>query len=261
MVGLWQRLKAGLQKSTHQLVDGIAGIFTGGKLESEQLEALEAVLLRADLGPTLTGEICDSLRSQHFGKDVDEHLVRNFLAEHLASILSPCQNPLDFSQEIDAPPPMVVLVSGVNGAGKTTTIGKLAHRYCMAGRKVMICAGDVFRAAAFEQLQIWADRAGATLHGGAQTRDAAALAYDAISAARANGHDVVIIDTAGRLHNKSNLMDELEKLVRVVRKKAPSQPQYSLLILDAGIGQNSLAQVENFQKSVPVTGLIMTKLD
>jgi fused signal recognition particle receptor len=253
----FSRLKAGLAKSSAKLTDGIAAIFTKRRLDDEALEELEEALIAADLGVAMAGRLTQSLRRARFGKDVTDEEVREYLAADIAASLAPIAEPLPRR----ATAPQVVLVVGVNGSGKTTTIGKLAAAARAEGRSVLLCAGDTFRAAATEQLKIWATRTGAEIIAREAGADAAALALDAVRAAEAAGTDLVLIDTAGRLHNKNDLMQELAKVVRVLKKADAAYPHHTVLVLDATTGQNALAQVETFRNLVEVNGLVLTKLD
>ncbi len=253
----FSRLKAGLAKSSAKLTDGIAAIFTKRRLDDEALEQLEEALIAADLGVAMAGRLTQSLRRARFGKDVSDEEVREYLAGEIAQSLAPVAVPL----AVRATSPQVVLVVGVNGSGKTTTIGKLAAAARADGRSVLLCAGDTFRAAATEQLKIWASRTGAEIIARETGADAAALALDAVRQAEAAGTNLVLIDTAGRLHNKNDLMQELAKVVRVLKKADPAYPHHTVLVLDATTGQNALSQVEIFRKLVQVDGLVVTKLD
>jgi fused signal recognition particle receptor len=255
--GFFTRLKEGLKRSTGTISAGITGIFTKKKLDAESLEALEELLIRADLGTALAAEITASVGRGRYDKEVSPSEVRAILAEEVANVLAPVEAPLVVSGE----KPFVVLVVGVNGSGKTTTIGKLAARYRKDGLHVVMGAGDTFRAAAVEQLKVWGARTGTTVIAKAIGSDAAGVAFETIEVAEAQGADVALIDTAGRLQNKAGLMAELEKIVRVLRKKDARLPHAVLLVLDATTGQNALSQVEVFQKVANVTGLAMTKLD
>jgi len=254
----FQRLRDGLQKTSAKLSEGITAVFTKRKLDATTLEDLEDLLLQADLGVETSMRITEAIAKGRYEKGISPDDVRAVLAAEVRSVLAPVAKPLqpDFSRK-----PHVVLVVGVNGTGKTTTIGKLAHHYVGAGRKVMVAAGDTFRAAAIDQLRIWGERTGATVISRAVGSDASGLAYDALKEAREGGYDLMLLDTAGRLQNKAALMDELEKVVRVLRKLDPTAPHDVLLVLDATTGQNALSQVEVFQQRAGVTGLIMTKLD
>jgi len=256
--GWLARLRAGLTRSAGALSSGIAGIFTGRRLDDAALEELEDLLIGADLGVRTAASVTAELAKTRFDKEVSPDEVREALAREIAAILAPVARPLVIDPDAR---PHVILVSGVNGTGKTTTIGKLANRLRTEGKSVMLAAGDTFRAAAIDQLRIWGERCGAPVVAGAVGGDAAGLAYDALTRARAEGTDVLLIDTAGRLQNKSVLMAELEKIVRVLRKIDPTAPHSSLLVLDATTGQNALSQVETFSESCGVTGLVMTKLD
>ena len=255
--GWFARLKAGLSRSTTKITDGIGGIFSKRRLDEESLEELEELLITADLGPTTAAKLTAELARTRFGKEVSPNEVRAALADQMAEILAPVAQPLS----TDGARPFVALVVGVNGAGKTTTIGKLAKQWRQAGLRVMLAAGDTFRAAAISQLQVWGTRADAPVLFREQGSDAAALAFDAMTLARAQDADVLMIDTAGRLQNKDNLMAELEKIVRVLRKQEPTAPHAVLLVLDATTGQNAHQQVQVFREMVGVTGLIVTKLD
>ena len=254
----FQRLKAGLFRTSSQLTGQISALFTKRKLDDETLEELEDLLIQADLGVETALRVTDTLASERYGKDVTGEDVTKIMATEIVKVLKPVAKPLalDLSHK-----PHVILVVGVNGTGKTTTIGKLAAKLSGSGLKVMLAAGDTFRAAAIEQLKIWADRTGSTFIGTKLGADAAGLAYEAFEKAKADKADVLIIDTAGRLQNKAELMAELEKIVRVLGKLDPDAPHTVLQTLDATTGQNALQQVEIFRNVAGVNGLIMTKLD
>jgi fused signal recognition particle receptor len=254
----FQRLKAGLFRTSSQLTSQITALFTKRKLDDETLEELEDLLIQADLGVETALRVTDTLASERYGKDVTGEDVTKIMASEIVKVLKPVAKPLalDLSHK-----PHVILVVGVNGTGKTTTIGKLAAKLSGSGLKVMLAAGDTFRAAAIEQLKIWADRTGSTFIGTKLGADAAGLAYEAFERAKAEKSDVLIIDTAGRLQNKTELMAELEKIVRVLGKLDPDAPHTVLQTLDATTGQNALQQVEIFRNVAGVNGLIMTKLD
>jgi fused signal recognition particle receptor len=252
------RLTTGLSRSSRQLSDNITGVFTKRKLDDDTLQDLEDVLIQADLGIETAMRITDALASGRYGKDVSSDEVRGIMASEVAKVLEPVARPLELDLSFK---PHVVLVVGVNGTGKTTTIGKLAAKLRDAGLKVTLGAGDTFRAAAIEQLKIWAERTGSTFVATKLGADAAGLAYDAFETAKTNGSDVVIIDTAGRLQNKAELMEELAKIVRVLQKLDPDAPHTVLQTLDATTGQNALNQVEIFRNIAGVNGLVMTKLD
>ncbi|HUW79940.1 MAG TPA: signal recognition particle-docking protein FtsY [Acidocella sp.] len=254
----FSRLKSGLSKSAARLTGNIAATFTKRKLDDAALEELEDQLIAADLGATVAARIIQKFRSTRFGKEVTDEEVRETLGAEIAKILAPVALPL---MPDAAKKPFVILMTGVNGAGKTTTIGKLAARYRAAGMTPMLAAGDTFRAAAVEQLQIWGVRAGAEVVSAPANTDAASLAHDALARAQKTGADVLLIDTAGRLHNKTALMEELRKIIRVIRKLDPSAPHAVLLTLDATTGQNAVTQVGIFKEMVDLTGLIVTKLD
>ncbi|MGV1758620.1 signal recognition particle-docking protein FtsY [Rhizobium sp. A22-96] len=254
----FQRLRAGLARTSSQLTGQIAALFTKRKLDDQTLQDLEDLLIQADLGVETAMRVTDTLASERYGKDVTSEDVGRIMAQEIAKVLKPVAKPLqlDLSHK-----PHVILVVGVNGTGKTTTIGKLASKLSGAGLKVMVAAGDTFRAAAIEQLKIWADRTKSEFIGTKLGADAAGLAFDAFQQAKANKSDVLIIDTAGRLQNKAELMAELEKIVRVLGKLDPDAPHTVLQTLDATTGQNALNQVEIFRNVAGVNGLIMTKLD
>jgi fused signal recognition particle receptor len=256
--GWFQRLRQGLGRSSGRLKDGIAGIFTRRKLDQESLDELEELLITADLGVETAAHLVQDLSRTRFGKEVTDREVRGALADSVSGILAPVARPLIIDR---AHRPEVILVSGVNGTGKTTTIGKLAQQFRQDGRSVMLAAGDTFRAAAIQQLKVWGERTGAPVVAGNEGADAAGLAFDALKDARAAGVDVLLIDTAGRLHNKQALMDELAKVVRVLKKLDPTAPHQTLLVLDATVGQNAHSQVEIFKSMVDITGLVVTKLD
>ncbi|WEX09888.1 signal recognition particle-docking protein FtsY [Chelativorans sp. AA-79] len=254
----FQRLREGLSRSSRELRDNIAGIFLKRKLDEDTLQDLEDVLLRADLGLETAMRVTDALSAGRYGKDVSGAEVQAIMAEEIEKVLTPVALPLELDLSHK---PHVILVVGVNGTGKTTTIGKLAAKLGQGGLKVMLAAGDTFRAAAIEQLKIWGERTGAPVVSSKLGADAAGLAYDAYEKAKAAGSDVLIIDTAGRLQNKTELMSELEKIVRVLGKHDPEAPHTVLQTLDATTGQNALNQVEIFRNVAGVSGLVMTKLD
>ncbi len=257
--GWFSRLKSGLSRSTGALSEGVSGIFTRARLDQERLDELEDVLIQADLGVDVAMEITEALASERFDKEISPQEVREFLAGHIADILEPVAAPLRIERDRDEP--FVILVVGVNGTGKTTTIGKLGNWLQGEGYRVMLGAGDTFRAAAIEQLQIWGERLNVPVIAREPGADAAGLAYDAVEKAREAGADVLLIDTAGRLQNKSGLMDELRKIKRVLGKLDADAPHAVLLVLDATTGQNAISQVEVFQEVAGITGLVMTKLD
>jgi len=256
--GWFARLAGGLKRSSDQLTGSIAGVFTKKKLDAATLDELEDVLIQSDLGVETAMAITETLRRDRFNRDVSGEDVRAVLAAEVEKVLAPVARPLviDSSQK-----PFVILMIGVNGSGKTTTIGKLSQKLVAEGKSVMLAAGDTFRAAAIEQLQIWGQRTGAPVIVRPAGADASGLAFDAVTQARAEGRDVLIIDTAGRLQNRDELMSELEKIIRVIKKVDPSAPHATLLTLDATTGQNALRQVEIFGQRAGVTGLVMTKLD
>ena len=256
--GWFQRLKAGLTKTSARLSQDIAGIFTKRKLDADTLEELEDLLIRADLGVDTAMRITAALAKGRHNKEVSTEEVRAVLAAEVERVLAPVAKPLRIDGDGR---PHVILVVGVNGTGKTTTIGKLAHKLRQEGKTVMLVAGDTFRAAAIDQLKIWGERTGAEVMARGTGADSAGLAYDALVRAREMACDVLLMDTAGRLQNKQVLMDELEKVIRVLRKIDASAPHQVLLVLDATTGQNALNQVEVFKDKAGVTGLVMTKLD
>ena len=252
------RLSAGLQRSSSKLAEGITSVLTKRKLDDDALQALEEALISVDMGPATAARLVADFGRTRFGKDVSDDEVRAALAEQIAELLCPVAKSLDIDLTRK---PFVILVVGVNGTGKTTTIGKFAQSYVDHGLKVTLAAGDTFRAAAISQLQIWGERTGAQVVAGEQGSDAAALAYRAFEKARADASDILIIDTAGRLHNKNDLMQELAKVVRVIKKLDPEAPHATILTLDATTGQNAHAQVEAFLAMTHITGLVVTKLD
>ena len=254
---LWEKLKGGLQKSTSQLSDGITGIFTKKKLDDETLEALEELLIKADMGVATAQKIIAQIRKTRFGKDSSDQEIREALADEITTLLTPVAATLDFTTH----KPFVCIMVGVNGVGKTTTMGKMAKQLTQQNKKVLMVAGDTFRAAAVSQLEVWAQRANCELLTGAEGADPASLAYKALEQAKQNGTDVVMIDTAGRLQNKAGLMAELQKIIRVIQKVDESAPHATLLVLDATTGQNAHAQVDVFKSLTAVSGLVLTKLD
>ena len=256
--GLLARLKAGLRRTSNSLTSGIGAIFTGRRLDEAALEELEELLIAGDLGAATAAELTAALAQQRFGAEVTAIEVRRALADQIADLLAPVEGALAIDDDAK---PHVILVAGVNGTGKTTTIGKLAQSLSREGKRVMLVAGDTFRAAAVEQLTIWGERAGAPVVARPDGGDPAGLAFDALERARAEGIDVLLIDTAGRLQNKAHLMAELQKIDRVLKKLDPRAPHSRLLVLDATTGQNALNQVDVFREAIAVDGLVMTKLD
>jgi fused signal recognition particle receptor len=248
----FDRLKTGLSKT------GLGEILTKKKLDAAAVAELEEALIRADMGAIQSAKIAAAVAKNRYDAEISGAELKSVLAAEIAALLAPIQQPLRVE---DGKKPFVILVAGVNGTGKTTTIGKLAKRLAEEGAQVTLAAGDTFRAAAIEQLRVWADRAKAQFVATKAGGDAAGLAFEALEKARANGSDILLIDTAGRLQNKTGLMAELEKIARVIKKLDPSAPHAVLLVLDATTGQNAIGQVEAFSASVPVTGLVMTKLD
>lgn len=256
--GWFARLKDGLKRTSQSISDGIVGIFTKKKLDQETLDELEELLIAADLGVGPAARVVETLKKTRFGKEVSPEEVREALAEEIAGLLAPVAAPLTLDPALK---PQVILVVGVNGSGKTTTIGKLAKNWTDQGKTVVIAACDTFRAAAIDQLKVWGARAGVEVLSRAPGADAAGLAFDALANARERHADVLLIDTAGRLQNKKDLMAELDKIRRVIAKLDPTSPHSTLLVLDATTGQNALRQVEVFRDVAQVSGLIMTKLD
>jgi fused signal recognition particle receptor len=256
--GWLSRIRQGLSRSSSRLTQGISDLFTKRRLDDAALEELEELLITADLGVTTAAQVTARLAKERFNQEVDSREVRETLAMSIAEILAPVAKPLAPSP---ANKPHVVLMVGVNGSGKTTTIGKLARYYRDQGLSVTLVAGDTFRAAAVEQLKVWGDRTGCAVIAREQGADAAGLAFDAYRDAQARGDDLLLIDTAGRLQNKTHLMAELQKIVRVLRKHDPALPHDVLLVLDATVGQNAHSQVEIFKDITDVTGLVVTKLD
>jgi fused signal recognition particle receptor len=257
-LGFFSRLKQGLTRSTQKLSESITSVVSKRRLDDEALDDLEEQLIAADLGTAVAARVIARFRRTRFGKDVSDDEVKDALAEEMAEVLDPVAIPLDIDPTLK---PHVILMVGVNGTGKTTTIGKMAQQYREEGKHSILVAGDTFRAAAVEQLQIWGDRTGASVISGPPNTDAAGLAFEALSKSRVQGADVLLIDTAGRLHNKSALMDELQKIIRVLKKQDETAPHSVLLVLDATTGQNAIQQVKIFKEMVAVTGLIVTKLD
>jgi len=256
--GWLARLRKGLSKSSSVLGGGIAGIFSKRKLDADTLQDLEDILIQADLGVDMAERVIERIRKGRYEKGIGPDEVKAILAEEVTKVLEPVEKPFDIPPDTR---PFVVLVVGVNGSGKTTTIGKLAAIARGEGHSVMLVAGDTFRAAAVEQLGVWAERAGARFMSRDTGADPAALAFDALQAARKEGVDIVFMDTAGRLQNRKELMEELAKIVRVMKKVIPDAPHATLLVLDATTGQNAMNQVEVFREVAGVTGLVMTKLD
>jgi len=259
--GWFARIKSGLGKTRANLTDGIADLFLGKKqIDDELLEDLETQLLMADVGIEATSEIIERLEARVSRKELNnpEALYRG-LQEELALMLAPVATPLSFEKESEGP--FVILVVGVNGVGKTTTIGKLTQRFQREGKSVMLAAGDTFRAAAVEQLKVWGERNNAPVIAQHTGADSASVIYDAVAAAKSRGVDVLIADTAGRLHNKSHLMEELKKVHRVMQKLDSTAPHEVMLVLDAGTGQNAISQASTFNDAVPISGITLTKLD
>lgn len=258
MASWLNKLGLGLKKSSSKITGGITDIFTKKKLDYQTLEELEELLISADLGVKTSATVIANFAKLRQDKDITEQEIKQELAKELEKILRPCQQSLVID---NSHKPFVILMVGVNGAGKTTTIGKLATKYVRQGKKVSLIAGDTFRAAAVEQLQVWGERAKVRVFSGSNGCDSAGLAYDGLNKSIKEGDDIVFIDTAGRLQNKSGLMDELKKIIKVIKKIIPDAPQATILTLDATTGQNALSQVEIFKQMVEVSGLVITKLD
>ena len=257
--GFWARLTQGLRRTSGSIGSGLIGVFRGKKIDDDLFEELETQLLMADLGVATTTKIIDNLTKQADRKQLkDAEALYELLQEQLAEILKPVDKRLEIP-ESDSP--FVILMTGVNGVGKTTTIGKLAKQFKAEGKSVMLAAGDTFRAAAVEQLQVWGERNDIPVIAQHTGADSASVLYDALQAAKARDVDVLIADTAGRLQNKANLMEELKKLVRVMKKLDPQAPHEVMLTLDAGTGQNAISQAKLFTEAVGVSGIVMTKLD
>jgi fused signal recognition particle receptor len=257
-VGWLARLRHGLARSSSKISEGINQVVGRRKLDADALDELEEMLIASDMGTGIAEEVTQKLKSTRFNQEVTSEEVRQALADEVEKLLWPIAKPLKLDP---AKKPHVILVIGVNGSGKTTTIAKLARQFRDEGKSVILAAGDTFRAAAVEQLRIWGERTGCPVVWRPDGADAAGLAFDALEEAKRDGADVLLIDTAGRLHNKANLMAELQKIVRVIKKVDPAAPHTVLLVLDATTGQNAHAQAETFREIVGVTGLVVTKLD
>ncbi len=255
--GWFSRLRAGLSKTSSGITEGIGGIFTKRKLDDGMLEELEELLILADMGAGVAAKLVAEFSKGRFDKEISPQEVKEVLAEQIAVLLKPVTAPLD----VTPAKPHVVLIVGVNGNGKTTTIGKMAAQLKAGGYTAMLAAGDTFRAAAVNQLKIWGERSGLPVIAGEEGADPASIAYRALEEAKREGVDILLVDTAGRLHNQQNLMQELEKIIRVMRKVDETAPHSVIQVLDGTTGQNAITQVEAFQKLVNVTGLVVTKLD
>lgn len=258
MTNFFQKLGLGLKKSSNKLTSGISDIFTKRKVDSQTLEELEELLITSDLGVKASTKIIANFGERRLNKDATSAEIRSELAADIEAILKPCEQNLVIDNNIK---PFVILMVGVNGAGKTTTIGKLAAKFKQEGKQISFIAGDTFRAAAVEQLEVWGKRNNIRVYKGPNGCDAASLCFDGLTEAIKQGDDIVFIDTAGRLQNKAGLMDELKKIIRVIKKVIPEAPHATLLTIDATTGQNALAQVQTFKEMVDVSGLIITKLD
>ncbi len=255
--GWFKRLREGLSRSSNALTGGISDLITKRKLDETVLEELEDILIQSDLGVETAMAITDQIGAVRREKDLSDEDIRAILSNEIEAALQPVAHPLILEDR----PLNIILVCGVNGSGKTTTIGKLAAKYSAEGKKLVLAAGDTFRAAAVEQLKIWGERTGAEVVMRDTGADAAGLVYDAIEAAKQSKADILLIDTAGRLQNKTDLMDELKKVVRIIQKQDETAPHHSILVLDATVGQNALSQVKIFNETVGLSGLVMTKLD
>ena len=255
--GFFNRITKGLRKSTSRMSEQMGAAFTKRTLDEEAIEELEDILVMSDLGYGVASQVTDRLRAEKFAKQVTDLEVKIALADVISEILTPLERPIVFGMA----KPQIMLFVGVNGSGKTTTLGKIAKQYRDQGKKILIAAGDTFRAAAVEQLTIWGERADAPVMSAKQNADAAGLVFDAMKRAKEEDYDILMIDTAGRLQNRTELMDELSKIIRVIKKQDPTAPHHSILVLDATVGQNALLQAEAFKDTADVTGLIMTKLD
>lgn len=254
----WEKLKSGLKKSADTINNQFTTLFKRRRLDKDMLDELEELMILGDFGAVVAKSIRDNLAKEKLDQDVIENDVKEWIAQYIAKILEPVAIPLELNNQ----KPHVVFVIGVNGAGKTTNIAKIAHYFKNQGKNVHVAACDTFRAAAKEQLEVWANRVGFTFHSSPHEKaDSAALAYDALKKAKEDNADLLLIDTAGRLHTKTNLMDEMKKIVRVLQKLDESVPHTTLLVLDATTGQNALHQVEEFKNTVPIQGLVLTKLD
>ncbi len=254
----WRRLSDGLKRTSNSIGTAVADLVIRRKLDSAMLEDIEDVLIRADLGSEVAARVSEAVGHGRYDKSISADEVKAIVATEVEKVLSAVAKPL----EVDSThKPFVIMMIGVNGSGKTTTIGKLAAKFSGEGKRVMLAAGDTFRAAAIEQLKVWGERTDTPVIAGKQGGDAASLAFEAVTAAKNDNRDILLLDTAGRLQNKAELMNELEKVVRVIKKVDATAPHAVLLVLDATVGQNALSQVEAFHRVAGVTGLIMTKLD
>ena len=258
--GWFNTLFSGLGKSAEKLTGGITQLFTHSKLDDEALEELQDILIMSDLGVSLSQKYVDTIAKNRYGKEITDTEIREALASEMEKTLAPLCKPLEFKEGLSSHP-QVILMIGVNGSGKTTTIGKLAQKFTNEGRRVMLGAGDTFRAAAVEQLEVWGKRIGVPVITKQEGADPASLVYEAITEAKKQEVDIVLLDTAGRLHTKDHLMQELEKINRVVKKLIPEAPHDTIIVLDGTVGQNALEQVKYFAECVPISGIIMTKLD
>lgn len=258
MAGWFERIKQGLSRTAAPIVQGIGGLLTKKRLDAQTVQEIEDLLITADVGAKTAHELAQALAKEKFDKDVDEHEVRSFFAGRITEMLAPYAGKL----EIDTTKkPFIILMVGVNGAGKTTTIGKLAHKFREQGLKISFAAADTFRAAAVEQLKVWGERTGCPVVSRPTGADPAGLVFDAIKESVDRRDDILFIDTAGRLQNRSELMAELQKIVRIIKKRVPDAPHACLQVLDAAVGQNAVSQVRTFKEMTDVDGLVLTKLD
>jgi fused signal recognition particle receptor len=255
--GWWKRLSGGLKRTSSALGTALTDLVSRGPLDPARIEEIEEAMIRADLGMDVAARVADTIGQGWYNQNITPEQLKGVIATEIAKILEPVAKPL----RVEGARPFVILVVGVNGSGKTTLIGKLASKLAAERRKVVLAAGDTFRAAAIDQLKIWGQRTGAAVIAREPGADSAGIAFDALTEGKTGGADVVIVDTAGRLQNRAELMGELEKMLRVIRKVDPAAPHAVLLVLDATVGQNALSQVEVFGKTAGVTGLVMTKLD
>ncbi len=258
MVNLFKKLKDGLKKSSNKIQTGLVDVFTKKKIDDDALEALEDVLIMSDMGVKVAGKIVGNFAKNKFNKEISEEELKQELADNIADIIVKVEKPLEID---DSYKPQVILMSGVNGAGKTTSIGKLAKKYSDMGKQVSLIAADTFRMAAIEQLKVWGERCGIEVYHSKIGADAAGLCYDGLTQAIKNRDDIVFIDTAGRLQNKQGLMDELKKVIKVIKKIIPEAPHNTILTIDATVGQNAVSQVKTFKEMIDINGIIVTKLD
>lgn len=258
MVGFLKKLKDGLKKSSNKIQTGLVDVFVKKRIDDESLEHLEEALIVADMGVKVATKIVTGFAKNKFDKEISEEELKTELASNIEDIITDVEKPLEIN---DNNKPHVILMAGVNGAGKTTSIGKLAKKYTDMGRQVSLIAADTFRMAAIEQLKVWGDRCGVEVYHSEIGADAAGLCFDGLTQAIKNGDDIVFIDTAGRLQNKAGLMDELKKVVKVIKKVIPEAPHNTILTIDATVGQNAISQVKTFKEMIDINGIVITKLD